>query len=182
LAAGPYKGARKPEEVLYPPRVLVATLLIGLGGCDSTGTDLAMSDDDPSAPDLQDHRVRGDGEFLSDYFTGWFSLTASARASGGVAEGEIRLVGPDNSPTFAAPVSAEVSCLSVMGNQAWVGAVVTDGFLGGWGLVFGVRDNSGDGVPDQRSRIEWSSTGYADCLSFHPVVGQPLVRGDFKVW
>lgn len=164
------------------PRVLVTALLLALGGCDATGPDSEMSDGRRIAPDLEDHRVTGDGEFLSAYFTGWFSVTASARASGGVPEGEIRLVGPQGSPAFDTPVSAEVGCVSVTGSQAWIGATVTDGFLRGWGLVFGVRDNSGTGMPDQRSRLEWNSTGYADCLSFHPAISQPLVRGSFKVW
>jgi hypothetical protein len=164
---------------------LAVALLLALGGCgpDLTGPDsLGTSEDGRTTPDLEDHRVSGDGRFRAAYFGGWFSMTASARASGGVTEGQIRLVGPGDSAAFDAPLTAEVTCLSVVDNQAWVGAIVTDGFLRGWGMVFGVRDIGGGEVPDQRSRIELSSTGYADCLSFHPPITQPFARGDFKIW
>ncbi len=107
-------------------------------------------------------------------------LTASI--SGEALEGWIEVTGPEGSAALGGLIPAEVTCLAVSGNQAWVGARVTAGALSGWGLVFGVRDNvEAGGRADQRSLLELNAIGYDDCLSFHPIINEVLVTGDFKV-
>ena len=167
-------------------RTLVATaVLLLLIGCDPDPMEPDSSQavsDGSEAPFPAFHRVSGDGRFRSAYFGGWFSVRMSATMSAEGLEGWIELKGPEGSAALGGPIPVEVSCLSVSGTQAWVGARVTSGVLSGWGLVFGVRDNveAGEGL-DQRSLLELNATGYADCLTFHPIIDEVFRTGDFKV-
>lgn len=150
--------------------------------------------DDPSAPDLTRSVERsaaasahagpviesasGGANVRLDGVKRTLSFHANKRADGSV-HGRFELV------KHPGGARGEVTCLTVVGSEAWIGGVATDGRVFGWQVLDG-----GEGVDAGTDRVSWlhswpnyAGTGFSDwfCASRPSVLAFDVNAGNVQV-
>jgi hypothetical protein len=162
----------------------VSLALIALGlfslGCDARGP-TAPADDRAVAPEFQArgvvHRATaGSHDLVPPGVDANYSLVAIEHADG-------RITG-NFTDRFAqgGGFHARVTCLSVLGNTAWVGGIITQGEFEGEEVLTEVQDN-GTSTNDPPDLISFSFIGVPaqTCLARPPLPLLPIQGGEVKV-
>lgn len=141
-----------------------------VGGCDGAPPTQAFEDEDPSfAVEVEDHEaehgpvvasVRGGGHYFLSQDDGEKRLRRTSVVGLRYADGTVRGQFEIWSPELEQRAHGTVTCLEIVGNQAWIGGDVTSSSEPEWMPVleghetgFRVEDNSANSEePDRISR------------------------------